>query len=775
MPLNETTGGESTGTRPEGEKLSVPLEQYCRIFTDNTLDAMFLHGADGHVIDVNRRACEHLGYDRDQLIGRVPTDFDPEFNPARLETVLSELRKQGHICFESVHRRADGQVLPVEVRIRSFQLESEDFAISSVHDISDRKREEQARRHQQMLLEESQLMAHLGSYEWDVQRNTLTWSDELYRIYGIEPGTPLTLDSFLQRVHPDDVAMVMSTIQSAMAGDTEFRMNERIVRPSGEIRHLESKGRIIRSSEGHPISIIGACLDVTDRILSAKALRNSEEHFRILFESSNCAIFELNASGQVLRINQAGCHLVGYTEQEIFGRNVQEVLHPDDREEARKKFEQLIVGYATQIRHSCRYVRKDLSIAFVDVHIAVARTDSDRVESLSVVAIDISAQKQLDEQIRETQKLEAVGRLAGGIAHDLNNLLTVVNGYPELMLLKMAEDDPNARALQAIRTAGERAARLSQQLLAFSRRAIVEPQVIRLNDIVRKSEPLLQQLIGESIELRFDLDEPAAFVKADSAQMEQVLTNLVINARDAMPQGGCIKVSTRTVVSPSTEDSDSDRRIWVQLIIADNGSGIPDEIRSRVFEPFFTTKPVGKGTGLGLAVVHGIVMQSDGRVDLESEVGRGTTVTLSFPRTVAPVIALPGVVSGARTGGQTILLVEDDDAVRQITRIALERSGYRVFECAGGMAAQELADLCLPSIHLLMTDLVMPEISGAELCQLLRRKRPDLPVIFISGFSADSDVESLVDERTTVFLQKPFTPAVLIQAIETLLHRTPLE
>jgi two-component system cell cycle sensor histidine kinase/response regulator CckA len=375
---------------------------------------------------------------------------------------------------------------------------------------------------------------------------------------------------------------------------------------------------------------------------------------------------------------------------------------------------------------------------------------------------DITERQRLQSQFIQAQKMEAVGRLAGGVAHDFNNLLTIISGYCELLMMSdIPAGDKRRESIATIRDAGERAARLTQQLLAFSRKSIIEPKLIDLNALVADSAKLLRRLIGEDIILAVVTAPRPIPIKVDPGQLEQVIMNLVVNARDAMPTGGRLTIETSTVESGEGAASQLAR-----LAVRDTGHGMSDEVKEKIFEPFFTTKGVGMGTGLGLAVVHGVVTQSGGHVVIQSEVGVGTTFQILLPLVIdPPPKAFVDSNRYASRGTETVLLVEDDKAVRTITRISLQSQGYTVVEASDGLAGLQQAETYPGEIHLLISDVVMPEMGGRQLLTEVRKHRPDLRVLFMSGYTDDAVLLHGVVEATDAFIQKPFTPLSLARKV----------
>ena len=508
------------------------------------------------------------------------------------------------------------------------------------------------------------------------------------------------------------------------------------------------------------------------RRIADEALRESEERFRATFEQAAVGIAHIAQDGAFIRVNQRLCDIYGFTREEILERTFKEIVHPDELdgilELRRRMFADEIPMYTAEVR--CRH--RNGSTVWVNVTASVVR-DAKGEPKYSIGAIqDITERKRLEGELLHSQRMEGVGQLAGGIAHDFNNLLTVISGRSELVLERLDPADPLRRELELICKTSGRAAALTRQLLAFSRKQVLQPKAVDLNELVQTATALLKRIIGEHVELVFVPAEDLGCVRADPTQLEQVVVNLAVNARDAMPDGGKLTIGT---ANAALDERYARRHVGVvpgphvQLTVSDTGIGMDRATQARIFEPFFTTKGPGKGTGLGLSTVYGIVKQSGGHVRVYSEVGRGTTFKVYLPRTDAAAEASPGRATSMPAGTETILVAEDESEVRALAREILETLGYIVVEASTAPDAILIAERHVGLIDLLLTDVVMPRMSGRVLAERVGELRPEMKVLFMSGYTDDAIIRHGVLEAGVSFLEKPFTAAALAAKVRAVL------
>jgi PAS domain S-box-containing protein len=502
-------------------------------------------------------------------------------------------------------------------------------------------------------------------------------------------------------------------------------------------------------------------------------LRQTEQKLRLMGNNLKDMVLAYDMNRKLIYANPVVQTLTGYSVADLDRAGFLNWIHPDDQAKMLGRWDSVLRGEAFQ-DEEYRLVSKSGAVRWVAASWGPLLDETGAQVGVQGSERDITEHRALEEQYLQSQKLESVGRLAGGVAHDFNNLLTVINGYSDIVFRSLAADDPMRLKIEEIRKAGERAAELTRQLLVLSRKQVIQPRPLDLSTLVADSQQMFRRLLGETIELTTRLHPALSPVRADPGQMHQVLMNLLVNARDAMPSGGRVLIETANVTIDPAYVAGHPEAVagpCVLLTVTDNGQGIDEESRTHIFEPFFTTKEVGKGTGLGLSTVYGIVKQGRGWIRVDSELGKGSTFRVYLPQIPGSLAASAGEKSAAlpRTGSETLLVVEDQDEVRGVTIAILQHNGYKVLGAQDGYAALTLVERHPAPIHLLVTDVVMPGMNGSELARRLRRLRPEIRVLFTSGYTQDLIGEGGVLDREVAYLAKPFTPEKLAQKVREVL------
>jgi PAS domain S-box-containing protein len=513
--------------------------------------------------------------------------------------------------------------------------------------------------------------------------------------------------------------------------------------------------------------------DTSSRKRAEEELRAGEERFRSIVETAQEGIMSMDAQFRTTYVNQRMADLLGYQLVEMIGRPLTDFMPQEELPDHKQRMQCRARGVADQYER--RFRRKD-GITLTVILSGTPLFDAQkRFAGSFAMCTDISEHKRLEQQFRQAQKMEAVGRLAGGVAHDFNNLLTVIQGRAELLCEALKASDRERHNAELIYGTAKKAAALTRQLLQFSRQEIMQPRALDLNDVVQEMEKMLQRLIGEDVELILDLSSDLGHVKVDPTHMQQVVMNLAVNARDAMPKGGKLIIQTAAVNLTAAEASLHEglkAGSHVVLAVTDTGCGMDEAIKAHLFEPFFTTKEVGKGTGLGLSTVYGIVRQSEGSIAVSSEIGRGSTFKVYLPVTQEAkkaVAVSSGALPAVMGHGETVLLVEDEAGVRDLVAEKLTACSYAVLTAADGEEAQQVSAQHQGPIHALVTDVVMPGRSGSEVAERLRRARPEMKVLFMSGYTADKVIQHGVIAGNVEFFAKPFPTDVLVNRLAALL------
>jgi two-component system cell cycle sensor histidine kinase/response regulator CckA len=592
------------------------------------------------------------------------------------------------------------------------------------------------------------------------------------KVLGYSPEE-LKGSSAMGQIHPDDRARVQAAAAEARRTGVGANLEYRIRHKDGRWRVLESTSSVIQNEKGEPEKLVIVNRDITERKRASEALRLSEASFRSMIENAPYGIYRATAAGQLLRVNPALERMLGYDSPgELLQMNLARDLYFEPDEHQR-----IIALLATKQSFKdveVEWKRKDGTLTKARCSGLLVKDEGEEEAYFEVFAEDATEKHLLERQLQVAQKMEAVGRLSGGIAHDFNNLLGVIIGYSQVLKKKLEIANPLREHAEEIEKAGQRAASLTKQLLAFSRQQVLAPAVLDLNALLTDLGKMLPRLIGEDVELALQLDPRIGRVKADQSQIEQVVMNLVVNARDALPQGGRLVIETKNItLTPAYTLHHPGSRVgpYVMLSVTDNGTGMNVETLAHLFEPFFTTKERGKGTGLGLATVYGVVKQSGGYIWVDSEIGKGSSFKVYLPQIDEPVTAPAPAALPAESfrGAETILLVEDADALRKLAHALLEQNGYHVLAAENGEEALKIAEQRRERIHLLLTDVIMPGMTGRALADRLVGLRTGLRVLYMSGYTDSAIADQGVLEPGTYLLHKPFSEETLIQKVREVL------
>ncbi len=589
----------------------------------------------------------------------------------------------------------------------------------------------------------------------DDSASSLYVSPQVERALGYTPEEWVADPHMLGKiVHPDDRLEIVD--DEWPEDDGPHRQEYRLIARDGRVVWVQDEYVIVRDEDGNRLYAQGYLLDTTERRQMEEMLRDSERQFRTIFDGARDAIVIIDDTLRCVDANRAAAELLGRPRTELIGASARELVPEVERGVVEPLARELVAR--GELSGTIEVERPDGTRRIVEVTAQASFLPGRHL----CAGRDVTEQRALQTQFLQAQRLDAVGRLAGGVAHDFNNLLTAISGYAEFLREALGHDHAGQRDVTEITRAAERAARLVGQLLTFSRRQILRPRVVDLNEVIHELAPMLEHLLGEDAAVVTRLGPDLPRVTADPAQLEQLLVNLATNARDAMPNGGTLTIST-AAAGPESE--------LVRLAVADTGIGMDESTRLNAFEPFFTTKEQGKGTGLGLASVYGIVTQAGGSVRLESEPGRGTTVTALLPATRAEATGWPPAEPPAPSGAgeETVLLVEDEEVVRILAARALRARGYSVLEARDGPGAIALAGEREGPIHLLLTDVVMPGMSGRELADTLLAARPDLRILYMSGYADDDVLGRGVPGSSVAFIAKPFSTGALAGRVRELL------
>jgi PAS domain S-box-containing protein len=745
------------------EKALVESERNYRDIFNTTKDAIFLHDAEsGNIVEINKTMEEMFGYSREEILDQpvqALSPGEPLHSSRDAREWIHKAFQEGSQYFEWLAKKKNGDLFWTEVVLSATQISGARCVLAVVRDITDRKRVEEALRDAALLPEQN-------------PNPTLRVSRDGMLLFA-NPASKKLLTEWqteIGKMVPDFVRQIVEqSLTDSVSKELEISSSGReltfIVRPIPDLDYANFYGH-----------------DITERKQAEEALRERSAWINAILEASPSAIYAMDKEGIVLSWNKAAERIFGGSKEETIGR-----LLPYVPEE---KLEELRVNLNKILREEpflgVELLRRKKDGSPIDISMSAAPLydSSGAVKGIMAIATDITQQKKmeaehgaLENQLRQAQKMEAIGQLGGGIAHDFNNILSAIVGYSHLSLMKMSPDDPNRYNIEQILASSERATTLTQRLLAFSRKQTMNLARVDLNDIIAKFEQFLLHLLREDIELKTTLAPMELPVMADRGQMEQVLMNLVTNSRDAMPQGGRISIETGLVELDQSflkAHGFGWEGGYVLLSVTDTGMGIPETIKDKIFEPFFTTKEEGKGTGLGLSMVYGIVKKHEGYITVYSQVGIGTTFNVYLPVAPVAIKAQEQKIDeqhSVRGGTETVLIAEDDSSVRALTANLLRHFGYTVIEAVDGLEAVAKFTAKRDSIHLVILDGIMPKMNGKEAWKEIKALSSGVKAIFISGYAEDIFTKDGIPDGEALFIQKPSPPLVLVKRVREMLDK----
>ena len=734
---------------------------------DRSGEAILWCGPDSRYIYANDAACRILGYSREELLSLSVWHIAPRRSELDWPNAWAEFKRLGFTTYDSIVRTKQGRHLDVEISVSYMGLGHKEFLCTFIRDLSQRRRHEQALRHAEEKYREIFENAVVGIFQTHPQGHIVAVNQALASMFGY--SSP---QEFMEQVHDLSTQLYVDPARRREFLDLlerrsvvrNFEFEAR--RKDGQPVWVSANARAVREGDGKTLYYEGTLADVTERKTAEEQLRRTEEHLQTILNAAPVVFFALDKDGIFTLSVGSGLRGLQLVPGQVVGHSVFEIYrdNPQILEHVRKA---LAGEEFTTIEEVPEYGRSFETLW------APRRDSAGNPAGLIGVAIDITERRRLEAQYLQAQKMDAIGRLAGGVAHDFNNLLGVIIGHGELAENNLDPQHPAAQNLSQILSAAKKAAALTRQLLAFGRRQVTNPVVLDLNKVIRDCMQMLKPILREDISISFQEQSGLGMVKVDPTHIEQILMNLGVNARDAMPTGGEIVIETSNVELDETclrGVAGLSPGPYVRLTIRDTGCGIDSEILPHIFEPFFTTKPPGEGTGLGLATVYGIVKQSGGHITVYSEFNRGTAFQVFFPRAEHKEQSLEAEPEDEVSGGsETILLVEDEPGLREVAANILESVGYKVLKAENGVAALSLVHTYREIIHLLLTDVIMPAMSGYELSLELRTSLPSLKVLYMSGYAGQQLAPYADSASEFDLIEKPFTRTTLLRKVRACL------
>ncbi len=788
-------------------------EFYRSLFENNHAVMLLIDPGTAAIVDANAAACSFYGYRRVELTAKKITELStlPE---AQVKAAIAQAAAQKRSQFLSKHSLSNGQLRQVEIYSGPIKVGGRQLLCAIIHDITDRKQaeEELQRRNRELTLLNQVIAASVATTE--PEKFLASVCRELAQAFNLSHAAALLVDAEQQTVKvvagyaaqqvaplprntfpfgPDSVVQSILTTRQPLAV-ADVQNEPRLANMQNLLGQLGLASLLLlpltvetevtailalAAPEPHHFSVSQVNLGhtVADQVAGALTrVRLQQQHHQLstVIEQTAESVVITDQTGAIIYVNPAFEQISGYSRAEAVGQNpriLQSGRHSIDFYE--QLWQAITAGQTWQGRLINK--KKDGSLYTEEATISPIRNDQGAIVNYVAVKRDVTRELELEEHYRQAQKLEAIGLLAGGIAHDFNNILTGINGFAELLYMQLPPGSPHQEDVAKILKGGQRAAELVRQLLAFSRKQVIEPKILDLNSLVSELERMLLRLIGEHIRLTTSLAPHLWPIKADPTQLEQIVLNLVINARDAMPNGGQLTIDTANVTL-TDEDLPDQLELppgeFVKLTVSDTGIGMSEQVKAHIFEPFFTTKELGRGTGLGLATVYGIVKQNCGLIWVDSEPGQGTTFQIYLPRVDEPVTPQPRPewTFELTRGSETILLVEDEPNVRELAAEMLNRQGYRVLTAADGAEALKVADELAGPLDLLVTDVIMPRLNGPELAGRLKESRPDLKILYVSGYADEMIARFGILEHGVSLLPKPFSAMLLARKVRQVLE-----
>ena len=766
--------------KKQAEKALIESEEKYRTLFERESDAIFIFDPETtNILDANEATSNIYGYSHNELIGMSCLKLSAEVKES--VSAIEKISKGNVVDFSiNLHCKKDGTVFPVEINGYDITLKGKEVIYAVSKDITKRKQTEDNLLKNQYYLAKAQEIGKIGTWELDIQKNTLIWTDESYKIFGVPRGTELTYEIFLNCIHPDDRDYVYKKWSAALKNEPYDIMHRLIV--DDKVKWVRGKADIEFDIEGKALIAIGFTQDLTGHKEIENALHESEKRFKTMFEMGPLSYQSLDENGNFTEVNQTWLETMGYKREEVLGKNFSGFLHPDWKDHFKENFPRFkAVGEVLGVEFEM--VKKDGSIILVSFHGKIGKNSDGTFKQTHCIFNDVTSQRKFEEEkevmgqkMTQLQKVESIGNLAGGIAHDFNNILFPIIGMSEMLMEDLPESSEEYKSVQTILIAGQRASELVKQILSFSRQHEHKLIPTRIERILKEVIKLSRSTIPTDIKISENIQQGCGLVMADPTQMHQVAMNLITNAFHAVEgMNGKIDIALESIDSVKEELPDNLLQLgrYVKLSVSDNGIGMTQDTMKKVFEPYFTTKEKGKGTGLGLAVVYGIVKEHKGEIKVYSEVRKGTTFSIYLPlvnKTKKAVFAEQ--VSEIETGTERILLVDDEISVVELEGQMLSRLGYRVTEQTTSLDALKMFKANSEIFDLVITDMTMPDMTGDKLAKEILSIKPDIPIIICTGFSERINKEQAEAIGVNGFLMKPVLKSEMAQVVRKVLDET---